>query len=776
MGGISGVFAPLGRALLGALILVLAGCGGNDGSTGPQGTIGPAGPPGIRAFVPTALDVTITGVTINSAPVVHFKVVDQDGLGFNGLEPGEASFTIAKLEPGPNGDTNRWRNYIRDDDGGMKAIQSGADSSGTLVNNGDGTYTYTFATDITKVSGIPYDPTLTHRVGMEIRGTFLSEELPGANAEYTWQPSTGATTGITNRKIVAQASCNSCHGKLEAHGEGRFDVDYCVTCHQPDSYDYNPKNGKKTTMDFRVMIHKIHMGEDLPSVVAGGDYSFCGFGCENFGSPATSFKDVKFPQDVRNCTKCHDPSDSATPQASNITQRPSRAACGACHDDVNFATGANHGPNNVAVQDDSECTVCHRDNSVAPSVVTAHVIDTKVAAGRFKYNILSVSNTAQGQTPTVRFSITDPTNGGAAYDVLNDPEFDKVNGAGVNLDLAWSTSDYTNFDPVQGAVTGGPPSRPISIDMLDSANVVDNSDGTFTLTSPIAIPASGVSGSGAVAMEGHPLTTVNGTEYEAPVTGAVKYFAITDATPQARRDVVDVAKCQNCHGKNDGLSLHGANRTDNVQLCVVCHNPNDTDLFMRPVDPDGTDNGVNTAATDGLEERPIDFKYMIHAIHGAAKRNAENPSDPLIVYGYGVRPNDFSDVRFPRPASDCQACHVNDSYQLPLGSNVLGTTFDSGATVTATVTGFSNPGATAFAPGDGSVSDPTDDGNATATAAVCSSCHDSDAAKAHMEATGSGVLGLNVPLMTQANLPIEACAACHGPGRSESLDKVHDIE
>ena len=49
-----------------------------------------------------------------------------------------------------------------------------------------------------------------------------------------------------------------------------------------------------------------------------------------------------FPQDIRNCTKCHDGSATSTAQTTqgdNWKNVPNRLACGACHDGINFATG-----------------------------------------------------------------------------------------------------------------------------------------------------------------------------------------------------------------------------------------------------------------------------------------------------------------------------------------------------------------------------------------------------------------------------------------------------
>jgi len=783
------------------LAATLAGCGGDDGDRGPSGKDAIVGD---RTVAPEEVNPRITGVSISSPMKVDFQVTDERGLAVAGITEGP-EFTVNKLVPGADGETNVWQTYIREDDQGTANAQAGAYSSGTLVGHGDGSYTFTFDKNLEDIAGVAYQPDLTHRVGIELRDVVvLGKEIPaGSNDVYDFQPSTGKTSGIMERTIVKQESCATCHGDeaFSMHGGPRKDVDYCVTCHQKGSEDA----GTGHTIDFRVMIHKIHSGSS--------EATYCGYGCENFGSPASDFSDVALPQDVRNCTTCHDPSDPMTPQATNVNNRPTAQVCASCHENLPLnadGTGIEDPGKNVhpaGSQPNSNCVTCHSEGGNVEPVLASHTIEPQLWAGRFEYNIVDVTQTGEGQQPMVTFSITDPTNGDAAYDLVNDSEF-TGSATSVNMDLAWPTSDYTNVSNAGGTdVTGGPPSRPVSIPLVSGDGttatlgngVTDNGDGTYTVATGVTIPQTSPGlGSGAVAIEGHTSGDFNsdGTyDEEVPVTSAVEFFAINDSRPMARRMVVDSGKCQNCHGKNDGLAFHGGNRTDNTQICVVCHNPNQTDLFMRPADSDGF-NGVNTNAVDNLEDRPIDFKYMIHAIHGSEARN-----NGYVAYGYGVQPHDYSDVLFPRESSDCLACHEEGTYELPLGSNVLATTLSSGATVTATVTGFANPGATDFAgaggANDGSESDPTDDNNASATAAVCSACHDSAGAVDHMDRTGTGgqsfgdafvLADPNYPASTgdadahtqaviDGALPGgENCAFCHGPGGIADVAEVHGVE
>ena len=71
---------------------------------------------------------------------------------------------------------------------------------------------------------------------------------------------------------------------------------------------------------------------------------------------------------------CH--KDAA--QAANYLSVPTRAACGACHDNVNFATGANHV--NLPQVSDKECTNCHKPQGEIEydaSIKGAHMVATR---------------------------------------------------------------------------------------------------------------------------------------------------------------------------------------------------------------------------------------------------------------------------------------------------------------------------------------------------------------------------------------------------------------
>ena len=747
-------------------VVVLTGCGGSDGATGPAGPAGQDGESGVMVLPASAVSevaIEITGVTVTSPPEVEFTATDANGIPLTGLKVargGNLRFTIAKLTPGINGDPSAWQSYINNGND-----QATYERDGVLEDLGNGQYRYTFETDITdptQTGGISYDSSLTHRVAIQIDG------FPAHNPIHDFVPAGGNVT--VTREIVKTETCNTCHNKLAMHGGGRIETQYCVTCHNPGTID--PDRGN--TVDFSVMVHKIHRGEHLPSVESGTPYQIIGF----LGS-VHDYSTVVFPQDIRNCTKCHDGSTSE----GDAWQTPNMVACGSCHDDVNFATGENHGevqfpPDGVAVTDNSECPICHTTGR-AGTVVETHTIPEQLARAKFQFNIGDVTG---GDTPSIPISVTDPTNSDAPYDLTTDP----FTGGGARLAviIGWGMIDFNNTG---GTTNNGFPvfkptaAQPISIDPVDYCGPAPSDTdwtcipdtptaGVYTLTKAAPLPAS-ATGTGRVGFEGHvaaDFTTPTVFDDEVAVKSVVKDFVIT-GTLTPRREVVDIAKCNNCH---DFLSLHGGNRNDEPALCVICHNPNATDIGRRPI----TGDTPVLPTTDGKVEEAIDFKTLIHGIHAGAQTNFDGSEGHgfretgLVVWGFPGAPcdafggppsnnceHDFSHVRFPGILQDCDTCHLPGTYELedvweyPTTNGILSTTI---STLVNT--------------------DPADDLNISPTAAVCSSCHDSLLAQSHMLIPGGALFGeTQGDIDSLAGITPETCALCHGPGRSSDVEVVH---
>jgi OmcA/MtrC family decaheme c-type cytochrome len=221
------------------------------------------------------------------------------------------------------------------------------------------------------------------------------------------------------------------------------------------------------------------------------------------------------------------------------------------------------------------------------------------------------------------------------------------------------------------------------------------------------------------------------------------------------------SKCAKCHDgvKLSGsgtpiprLSLHGNNRNENVKLCVMCHNPNQTDVPYRVITAD---------ARTSSAEVSVDFKRMVHGIHAGGFRKT-----PLVIIGRNTSINDYSGVRFPGELRNCVNCHIDRSgrgtFELPLSAAVLGSTVSTGSVF-------------AVAPGAPRSIDvnPANDLKITPTAATCSGCHDSAEVRTHMIRTGGASFGTLQQYIGTA--VVERCANCHGPGKEKDVRRAHEI-
>ena len=146
--------------------------------------------------------------------------------------------------------------------------QAASDSGGTYTRLADGQYRYTFATKAP--SGFP--ATVTHTIGI-YGNRNLSEFDLGTNyasTTFNFVPNGSAVTTVHD--VIRTSSCNKCHDQLSFHGGSRRGMEMCNLCHTPQTLD--PDTGN--TVDLKVMIHKIHMGSQLPSVQAGTPYRIIG--------------------------------------------------------------------------------------------------------------------------------------------------------------------------------------------------------------------------------------------------------------------------------------------------------------------------------------------------------------------------------------------------------------------------------------------------------------------------------------------------------------------
>ncbi|MBT8057948.1 MAG: OmcA/MtrC family decaheme c-type cytochrome, partial [Gammaproteobacteria bacterium] len=556
------------------------------------------------------------------------------------------------------------------------------------------------------------------------------------------------------RDITTTATCNRCHDPLGEHGGRYQDVQVCQQCHNPGLV--NDENGLSYTLS--AVTHRVHSsnepetGEIHYPVLPDDQWWDCEV-CHTGGTPTADYPIVTNPNPAPTCDgrgggmttvswMADDPAlvrigsaegkifassggsgsqetgnwvtdgmsfvlvDTDTGTMMDSTEamlsvfgcagnapgafageagavhthwltRPSRVACAGCHVDVDFEGGTNH----PAQSDDDGCGLCHAPtgDEFDLSVQGAHTIPYKsTALAGVLVTIKEVRGGMAGQSPTVVFSLTD-RDGRLDPAALNRLRF-SLSGPNADFDF------YEQEDALGKMVPFG-------------------NDWAFTFATRVPGNATG---SWTIGVEGR----ISGVELTEDLSindqmqNVTMPFSVDGSAVAARRDIVDDSTCEGCHSN---LSLHGENRHDADAYCQTCHMPGATDEAVR---------------LEGNDES-IHFKYMVHKIHmGAELENG------YVVYGYRSSIHDYSDVHYPGDLRNCEGCHNEGTYNLPIAEGALPT----------------------FSPN--TVINPM-----LPETAACLSCHDSDVAAIHAD-SNTGSLG-------------EACSVCHGEGKTYSVERVH---
>ena len=575
------------------------------------------------SYIRPGLKIIIQDLTIpaDRKPLVTVKYTDNldqplDRLGVLTPGPISSSFILAYLPKSKAGEVTDYVAYTtrsgttpaNSPNPNVKYVQAGADAGGTWAEIGGGVYTYKFGTALPA----NYDTSLTHTLGIygrrDLREWGLSFYVGNPTKDFV--PNGSPVTQIHD--IAVTESCNQCHDPLALHGEtGRRAVEICVLCHTPQTID--PDTGEP--QDMKVLIHKIHRSSSLPSVRAGKPYIIIGN-----AQTVNDFSNIAYPMDIRNCDSCHKAAPAASPHPKQQVNAwklfPSAEACGSCHDDVNFVTGANH---TAGAADNTQCASCHQPEGefeFDSSIAGAHTVPYKSKQLLLpKLTVQSLTNTGPGQKPTLVFQIKD-RDGNA----IDPARFSGTTGQ-LRANFVGSTADY-NIAPINETITGA-----------------TFANGAATYTFKAAIPAT-ATGTWALELEGRlNATLIMGGEPTATLSqrdaldNVVKYFAVTGTTVTPRRTVVSLANCNKCHEK---LQLHGSNR-NTIEACVVCHNPS------------------RTAGT-GAAAESISMQWMVHKIHTGEELSGD----------YVLGNTSFKEVLYPGDRRNCLACHTGSSFTIPL--------------------------------------------------------------------------------------------------------------
>ena len=761
------------------------------------------------------------------------------------------------------------------------------DREGTLIDFGDGSYQYTFyrnpkdaativASLIDSADGlskkadlgdVSFDPTATTRLGIQIGGiapgtgtnyvdatTFAPisggparvDMVNPANLVYDFRPD-GATVANT-RNVVTVDSCSDCHAGKVLNHVSRKDPNYCATCHTDQikySFDQEaPMLAEGITFSVQTgtnaqvrpnqavvngravgnlpnMVHKIHMGEGL--VKQGYHYNNDDLGL---------FNEVKFPQDIRNCTKCHDGSANATHKTAdgdNWKNVPSRLACGACHDGINFATGKGitledaalialgKTPTGVghiggAKADDSQCVLCH-DATTIPvyhtpvTPIAASIQISGVASGytnaasvaanqnnlptgaiKVTYDVKSVARNTSKQ-PVIVFRILQ--NGARA-------DFNTYSATGKTElwdNYVGSPSAYFVYAVPQDGITA-----PADFNVSASASVKRLWNGTATgtsagtLTGPdsngyytatltgVVIPDSAVMLTGGIGFtydlpNNPPLTQTNLSDY--PYNTTSKIGGLIVAAPTAQL----VASSGAATGGTGG-AYTGRRQIVESARCNKCHEK--LGVFTEEAFHAGQRNDANTCAWCHRPNQTssgwsADSEVFVHGIHAADKRSvpftwhATDPSD------------NFSNIGYPGVLKKCETCHLPGTYDfsasasasaLPnrlyrtVATGTLASTASNAFTFSPYITKDNNYGAGFTFNAATGVTTAEAAGTTLVNspiAAACFSCHDTALDKDHITSNGGSLYEARSTALAKT----EQCTLCHLAGKVADIKVMH---
>ncbi len=841
---------------------------------------------------PPVVEFSVTDAT--GAPVVGFEKLASKSATATIASYPNFGFTIAKLMPRTDSKPSSWVNYVvtsvSTTTGAVSAARPSTDNIGKLeaVADKPGSYKYTFYRDVPAVKAqidgmtfsgnnrkddlgdLTWQPNLPHRLVIQIAGAAPgtgsntptgTQVTPTVNLEnalnvvYDFIPATGKvlTSAELTREDVNIDSCNVCHGKLALHGgSARVETRYCVACHTDQraygramatstlgmfpaltetksvnaatgitSYSYSPDTyvaDGEVSGNFTTLIHKIHNGTSLVKE----NYHYAGLAFNNKGFS-------KLGGGQRMCTTCHDSSIAAT--ADNHKKLPSRQACGACHDGINWQTGGGStladkaavvkpgdmlktsGHIGRAQADDAQCALCHTPDYIKIDHRMENLTknNTYILPGlaSFTYDIKDVSVNA-GNDLIIEFGIkqrvapsTTETLVTLVPPAASVPASLAGFSGGPSFLLAFAVSQDGVAMPVDYTNTGAKQAQPRGVSIANLLNTNNAANGNIVpSTTTTGYYKATIRGTGAWAFPlGAKLRTValQGyyTQLNAPTNlqggvGSVGRHAIsvikTVTGDTARRVVVDNAKCAGCHEWFEG---HGGNRVYETQVCAMCHNPGlptsgrgISDATLLAYNFSIKDNklltewGFNKTLSNAALQFPVtsnNLKDMIHGIHAGRDRvmpfQDARDRTPAAITLLDLRRMDF-----PGKLGNCETCHVTTasntqkSYNF-VPANTLMSTYES--VDAAYAAGMAGGTATTAMAKTALNTLNSGDMVVTPFTASCVSCHDNAAAKAHVSLNGGYVNVSRATALAAGGASAESCAVCHGPTREFDAAKVH---
>jgi OmcA/MtrC family decaheme c-type cytochrome len=785
-------FVPL-IALM-ALGAGMAGCSGDDGkdgaagtpgtpgapgaagATGPAGPTGPTGPAGVAKIEPrescgvchdvnslAAVDAVhaLTGQVTVSTPTFTVSGADLD-VTYNVKIDGKAATGFTKV-----------RTAYGLAAGGVQTSflpDPPASPLAAVTDLGNGDYAI-------KILGA--GPRGNSRYLFRISDVAVTKNI-SVSGDHTPNP----TQPAAYEDAVSNVSCNNCHGDQgiaphagdmpsDQYASASMVASECVVCHEGSLYGWIPDS-------FKGLVHGIHNSHNRPS----GSYEFV----PPFGGPPIDFE-VSYPTYMSNCSVCHDSADALT-AANSMTV--SGENCYSCHESMDSwdftASGLTFHEGFAPTED---CTACHKTGGVASGKVLVTDFhngletervgiiydgeDISVAWGAdFNWKITGVvdDKTNLKISWTAEYPKGTPVNPCNTTVAAGAPGFHAVPVIEGNLSMLRSYAQGDDYVLGQGTAPGQPVSTASAINLTTTNTVCAANVATTTLPVDAAIPAGT---RGIVALQGKPQLPIpagmskehwdHDTLYVRVPTPTYEFVVGTGAkatTP--RREIADTGQCLKCHVGS--LYQHGNTRVDNVTMCIICHNSASSDQNNRLL------MGVNASeAYDGKVGQTYELKTMLHAIHSAGTglattaiyrtrgiyawaaegttpanwptgaptcRSSVDAAAPAPITGFTVfgadpavtqscQTHNLYHPTYPRAFNDCAACHVagfeKSSNAIPDQDKAVATTLDAGKpdSGTGTSTVWKNQ---------------LDDTLQGASAAACTSCHQTIDARGHAYQNG----------------------------------------
>ena len=630
---------PVTKAVLsaGLIALALSGCGGSDGANGEDG---PDGIIGVNIDSASTLKATMTDATVTDGQVsVTFSLKNGNGVAVLGLtKDHDIRFGLAQLTPVTEivSDTQvdrgyQWQSYINvlkqpntstipDGETNISPsaqyqaeVEAASACETCFVDNQDGTYQYTFQTNISQITEpltITYNQDNTQRITLE-----LKQPLITANAHYDFQPSTGLTEDIASRDVVSIEACYTCHqpDSLELHGGRRIDLENCASCHTATSGD--PETGN--SVDFGYMIHAIHKGQDRVTHTAtteeAAPYKVIGY-----GGGVHDYGNVMYPQKpAADCSACHVEGANAPQDAALFNANKSDTACIACHTE----SASEH---HVGLS--TQCTSCHIEEGYARSAKEAHGDVMKAYNETQTMNAVfsDITVTAEGKfSTTVKF--TDASANVIAAEFID---------TGSRIVMAWdSNKDYPAYNDASYS------NRRIKL-----SEGIANADNSWTLVwNSVTLPTDYVGktfelwsavtacyNNGGYGRPEVKLTACSADDVrKVEIKSSAYHFVMaTDAvnssqTAASRRNIIDTTTCQGCHNQE-------VYHYDNGVNCQTCHT---------------SDKTLKTDATYPGGKKSTSFAFKAHSAEGHYLQYAGVESGTVLK-------------------TDCKTCHTNDGITL----------------------------------------------------------------------------------------------------------------